>query len=241
MQSGEQRAIIIGGSSGMGYATAQTLLDQGMQVTIIGRREEQLQHAAKNLQSDLLQTYSLDISDEKAVEKFFGQIEQFHHLVLSVGVSVNCMGNFQEIDLTLLEVGFRNKVLWQLSVLQKAIPKLHKEGSVTFVTAMSARHAAPGASAPGAINGALEAMIPTLARELGPIRINGVSPGLLNTPRWAKLPEEERTALLHNFATMLPVGYVGEAKDAAACISMLVSNRYITGSIIECDGGAHTL
>jgi NAD(P)-dependent dehydrogenase (short-subunit alcohol dehydrogenase family) len=175
------------------------------------------------------------------VETFFGQIEPFSHLILSVGVSVNCMGDFKELDLHSLEAGLRNKVLWQLFVLQKAIPKLHKEGSVSFVTAMSARHSAPGASAPAAINGALEAMIPTLARELAPVRVNGVSPGLLNTPRWANLPEEERTALLDRFASSLPVGHVGEAKDAAACIAMLVNNTYISGSIIECDGGAHTL
>lgn len=237
----QQRAIIIGGSSGIGFATAQTLLAQGLHVTIMGRREQQLQQAAQELQSEFLQTQSLDISDVAAVEKFFSQTDQFHHLVLSVGVSANCMGNFVELDLGSLEAAFRNKVLWQLAVLQKALPKLHTEGSATFVTAMSARHAAPGASAPGAINGALEAMIPTLARELGPIRINGVSPGVLNTPRWQNLPEAERTALLQKFSDMLPVGHVGEAKDAAACVAMLIGNRYITGSVVECDGGAHTI
>ena len=241
MQSSKQRAVIIGGSSGMGLATARKLLDEGMHVTIVGRGEDRLRQAAEKLHSEHLETEPLDISDQTAVVAYFSKAKQFHHLILSVGVSVNCMGNFKDVDLSLIAQGIQNKVIWQLIVLQAALPKMYDDGSVTFITAESARHAAPGASGPSAINGALEATIPTLARELGPIRVNGVSPGLIDTPRWHNLPEEQRNKLFNEFATSLPVGHIGDADDVATCIVMLTRNRYISGSIIECDGGAHTL
>ena len=89
----------------------------------------------------------------------------------------------------------------------------------------------------GAINGALESMLGTLARELAPLRVNAVSPGVIDTAWWDKLPEAARTELFEQQARTLPVGRVGRPDDVAHAIRFLMENTFMTGSVIECDGG----
>jgi NAD(P)-dependent dehydrogenase (short-subunit alcohol dehydrogenase family) len=110
-------------------------------------------------------------------------------------------------------------------------------GSITFVTAISARNALPGTAGLAAINGALEAMIGSLARELKPSRVNAVSPGLVDTPWWDRVPPALKDDLFRQQVQTLPVGRVGRPQDVAHAIQFLIENGYVTGTVIECDGG----
>lgn len=105
------------------------------------------------------------------------------------------------------------------------------------MTAGSAQSALPGAAGLAAVNGALEAAIPALARELGPLRINAVSPGVIETGWWDAVPEEARRETFSTFAQRAPVGRNGTAEDVAKAINALVENGFITGVVLPCDGG----
>lgn len=129
------------------------------------------------------------------------------------------------------------KIFTQILAAQIGLNHLSPGGSLTFVTAVSAQTANPGTSGLAAINGAIECMIPTLAVELAPIRVNGVSPGVIETPWWNRVPPEERRAAFAQFAAASLVGRVGQPEDVAQVIWILAANTYITGQVMTVDGG----
>jgi NAD(P)-dependent dehydrogenase (short-subunit alcohol dehydrogenase family) len=97
----------------------------------------------------------------------------------------------------------------------------------------------PGTAGLAAINGAIEAAVPTLAKELAPTRINAVSPGVIDTPWWDAMPEEAKATIFRQAAERLPVRRVGRPEDVAQAIVFLVHDSFVTGTIIEVDGGGH--
>ena len=133
--------------------------------------------------------------------------------------------------------GFEEKFITQLQTAQEALPYLNKSGTITFITAVSSQSKLPGTSGIGAINGALEILIPTLAKELKPLRINAVSPGVINTTWWDFLPAEQKKETFEQYAKTIPTGRIGEPKDVATMIVALIENSYITGQTVVVDGG----
>jgi NAD(P)-dependent dehydrogenase (short-subunit alcohol dehydrogenase family) len=97
----------------------------------------------------------------------------------------------------------------------------------------------PGTAGLAAINAGIEAMVRVLAGELKPLRVNGVSPGVVDTPWWDFLPAEQRQAVFREFAGRTPVGRIGEPVDVARAIAFLVSNGFMSGHVLTCDGGIH--
>jgi NAD(P)-dependent dehydrogenase (short-subunit alcohol dehydrogenase family) len=136
-----------------------------------------------------------------------------------------------------LKRAFDGKFWAQFMAAQMGLTKLREKGSIVFITAASARTSIPGTAGLAAINGALEAMIPTLALELKPIRVNAVSPGVVKTPWWDTLPSEQREAVFAQTAQALPVGRIGTPEDVVEVIMLLLGNGFMTGTVIECDGG----
>jgi len=232
-------AVVMGGSSGVGLATVKRLAASGMRVIATARNAERLAQAVSGIDG-AVETVAVDSSDRAALDAFFRQLESVDHLVLTLSGGEGA-GAFADLDLASLRRGFEAKLWPQLEAAQAATGSLRHGGSITFVTAISARIANPGTSGLGAINGAIEAMIGTLARELGPSRVNAVSPGVLDTAWWDRFGPDYKAGLLHQQAETLPVRRVGQADDVAHAIQFLVENRFMTGAIIECDGGLRLL
>jgi NAD(P)-dependent dehydrogenase (short-subunit alcohol dehydrogenase family) len=230
-----RKVIVAGGSSGIGLATARLLAQQQAVVTVTGRDTEKLKaiHA-----SDGFNTAAVDSTNRKALDTFFKQAGNTDHLIVSIGGHKG-MGNFATLSLQELQEGFDNKFWPQLQTVQAALPYLNKGGSITLITAMSALGRLPGASGLAALNGALELMVPILAKELKPLRINAVSPGVVDTPWWDFLPEENKQQTFVQFAQQIPAGRVAQAEEIAEAILMLLHNEYMTGTVIPCDGGLH--
>jgi NAD(P)-dependent dehydrogenase (short-subunit alcohol dehydrogenase family) len=132
---------------------------------------------------------------------------------------------------------FAGKTTAHLEAVALALPTLSDHGSVTLVSAGSAQSALPGTAGLAAVNGALEAAVPVLARELGPRRVNAVSPGVIETEWWNGMPEDDRRAMFADFAARAPVGRNGQADDVAQAIVALVENGFISGVVLPCDGG----
>jgi NAD(P)-dependent dehydrogenase (short-subunit alcohol dehydrogenase family) len=230
-----EHCVIIGGSSGIGLATAKRLVGPGMKVTITGRSEEKLKGAWTSL-GGTVGMAAFDAAKPDAVQRFFDGLGPFDHLVLAASGGKG-LGPFATLDLADLCSGVDEKVRPQLSCLQAALPTLNRAGSVTFVSAVSAQIAAPGVAGIGAVNGMLLTVAPILAVELKPLRVNVVAPGVIDTPWWDFLPKEQRQAVFADYAGKTPVGRIGRAEDVAAAIAFLVSNSFMTGQVLTCDGG----
>ena len=144
---------------------------------------------------------------------------------------------FKDLSLDELREGFDSKFWPQLNVLQAALAYIRPDGSVTLVTAASAGAALPGTSGLAAINGALEMMVPILSVEYKPLRVNAVSPGLIDTPWWDFLPVAAKEQVFKDFTANVHVGRPGRPEEIAGTIRHVMSNGYINGVTFRCHGG----
>jgi NAD(P)-dependent dehydrogenase (short-subunit alcohol dehydrogenase family) len=232
-----QHAVIIGGSSGIGLASAKLLLEQGLHVTVAARDEAKLKAAADRLSGEI-GMIAIDAQNPTAMKQAFESLGFFDHLVLALG-SGHGAGPFATLDMADLLAGFQTKLIPHAAAAQAALPFLQPAGSITFVSAVSAQAAMPGTAGLAAINAGIEAMVRVLAAELKPLRVNGVSPGVVDTPWWDFLPAEQRQAAFRDFAGRTPVGRIGQPVDVARAVAFLVSNSFMSGHVLTCDGGIH--
>jgi NAD(P)-dependent dehydrogenase (short-subunit alcohol dehydrogenase family) len=138
----------------------------------------------------------------------------------------------------MLRRAFDAKFWGHITTVQASLPHLAADGSVTLLGAISARAGAPGIAGIAAINGAVEALVKPLAVELAPVRVNGVSPGFVDTPWWSGLPEEARQAYFSQAAQALLTRRIATADDVADAVVLAATNPNLTGTVIETDGGA---
>ena len=230
-----QKVVIMGGASGIGLSTAKLASAAGAQVIITGRNSEKLKNALAELSSSA-KGVVVDAKSSEALQNFYLDIGKFDHLVLSMSGKVGG-GSFKSLNSELLHQAFDAKFFPYFLAIQYGLQTLNKTGSIVLVTAGSARSSFVGTSGLAAINGALEAMIPPLTLELKPLRINAVSPGIINTPWWNAMPKDQREHTFAQIAVNTPVGRIGHPDDIAQAILFLLENTYMAGTIIECDGG----
>jgi NAD(P)-dependent dehydrogenase (short-subunit alcohol dehydrogenase family) len=231
----QQHVVIIGGTSGIGLATAEILLAEKFKVTISGRDPQRLANAGRKLRNEA-GTVAVDAANPAAVAALFGSLGGFDHLVLAFG-SNKGLGPFATIGVEDVRLSFSEKVFPQFACAQAAYKLLSAKGSITFISAVSAFGAMPGAVGIGAANAAIAAMVPTLARELQPLRVNAVAPGVIDTPWWDWALPDHKSALFADFASRTPVGRVGTSEEIGQAIAFLVTNGFMTGQTIVCDGG----
>jgi NAD(P)-dependent dehydrogenase (short-subunit alcohol dehydrogenase family) len=232
-------AIVFGGSSGIGEAAAAALLADGQHVTIVGRDRAKLSAAQARLGDERnVRAVLADALDRSAIQRVFEAMGKVDTLVICVSGGKGA-GPFRELDLADLREAFERKTFAQLNIAQVAAGYMQDGGSITFVSAASARSVIRGASGLAAVNGALEAMIPILAMELAPIRVNAVSPGIIDTPWWEAMPPAAKDSFFKTAAARLPVARVGKASEVGAVIALLANAGFVTGSVYEVDGGSH--
>ena len=229
--------VVFGGSSGIGEAVAHAFATAGDRVTIIGRDPRKLAAARERL-PDGVTARPVDATDRRAVEALFAELGPFDHLVLSISGGKGG-GPFRQLALDDLRSGIEHKLLAQLSVAQAALVTIAASGSITFVSSASGRMAIANTAGLAAINAGLEAAVRTLALELAPLRVNAVSPGIIDTPWWDAAPAALKTGAFAQAADSLPVRRVGRPEDVAAAIAMVATNGFMTGTVIAVDGGAH--
>jgi NAD(P)-dependent dehydrogenase (short-subunit alcohol dehydrogenase family) len=226
--------VILGGSSGIGLATARRLHNAGHRITIAGRDPQRLAGARQTLGD--VDAVALDAANVSQVGAFFTKVGAIDHLVLAFGSHCG-LGPFTSVSLDDVRRGFEEKVFPQFACAQAALPKLRKDGSLTFISAVSAHGSMPGTAGIGAANAAVAALTPILAAELKPVRVNCISPGVIDTPWWDFLSADQRGPAIASFASRTTVGRVGQADDVARAIAFLIEDDYMSGQTIICDGG----
>lgn len=229
-----QRIAIIGGSSGIGLETARQAIEQGAEVVIASRSEAKLQ-AAVNQLGPAASAYVLDTTDEEQVKLFFEKVGNLDHLVVSAAETSG--GSFLQTESARSRELFDNKFWGQYYAAKYGTPKLADGGSITLFSGVVAYKAMAGSAALGAVNAAVSNLGQTLALELAPIRVNVVSPGIIDTPSRSKMPEEARKQLYDTVAGKLPAKRVGSASDVALCVLFLMQSSFVTGTVQHVDGG----
>lgn len=230
-----QRVVITGGSSGIGLALARRVVSAGGLVVLIGRDEAKLAHAAAELGAAAT-TRSLDVTDETAVAATFAQLGPFHHLVTAAAGTVR--GTVLDLEVSAARALFESKYWGQYHCVKYGAPQLRPGGSVVLFSGWISRKPMAGTSTLAAVDAAIEALARTLALELAPIRVNAITPGMIDTPLWSvRLSPEAQRAYFAQVASALPVGRFGTAEDVAHAVQFLLENGFMTGAVVDIDGG----
>ncbi len=232
-----QHAFIVGGSSGLGRATAALALAKGARVTIASRSEEKLAKAVEELGNGAA-SCKLDMMDEGDVSACFASMApgSLDHLVISASSAVH--GPFAELTISKVEDMFASKFFGPYRVAKAALPALAEGGSITFFSGVLSRRPGMNCSGLGAVNAAVEGLARGLALELGPkLRVNCLSPGMVDTEAYAGLPEDKRQAMYRSTGESLPLGRVGRAEELAEAALFLMTNGFTTGQVLDVDGG----
>jgi NAD(P)-dependent dehydrogenase (short-subunit alcohol dehydrogenase family) len=233
-----ERVFIAGGSSGMGLALARSLLNDGARVTIAGRSPERLERARGELPApDRLHAAVLDITQERQVAEFFANNAPFDHLA---STAADIQGAYQllpDLQIDAARKVIDSKLIGPLLLAKYGAPALSAGGSITFTSGIAAYRPQPKGSVVAAVNGALASLAYALAVELGPIRVNVVSPGWIDTPIWQSVAGDAKDATLDAMAKRLPVGRIGRPHDIAEAIRFLMRGSFVTGTVLHVEGG----
>jgi NAD(P)-dependent dehydrogenase (short-subunit alcohol dehydrogenase family) len=228
--------LIIGGTSGIGLATAELLSRRGDTVHVAARRPGRLPDTGEFVNDG--RAHTLDANDAAAVRALCDKIGPIDRLIITVAGSGGA-GALSELSIDSLRHAFDEKYWPTLTALQASLIHLRQDASITLLGAITARSAMPGTAGIGSLNAAVEGLVQPLAAELAPIRVNAVSPGYVDTPWWDALPADDRAAIFSQVAGQLPTRRIATASDLADAVALLATNSNITGTVLEADGGAH--
>jgi NAD(P)-dependent dehydrogenase (short-subunit alcohol dehydrogenase family) len=222
--------VVVGGSSGIGYATAELAKAEGATVIIASRPGDKLRAAAERLG---VRAIAADVTSDASVENLFAECGTVDHVVVTAAQLRSA--HVKELSIEDAKATMESKFWGAYRVARSA--SIAPGGSLTIVSGFLSIRPRPGAVIVGAANGALEALARGLAIDLAPVRVNAVSPGIIDTPIRAAMPEAARKAMLEKTAAGLPVKRVGVGEDIARQILAFMTIGFMTGSIVYVDGG----
>jgi NAD(P)-dependent dehydrogenase (short-subunit alcohol dehydrogenase family) len=241
-------AVITGGNSGIGLATAQRFLEEGARVAISGRSQKTLDEAVKNLGNGILavqaDTAKLEDTEKflQAVVQKFGKID-----VLFVNAGVAKFAPMQDTSEVIFDEQFDINVKGAYYTIQKALPHLNDGASIILNTSVAGTTGQPNTGAYSATKAALRSFARTSAAELAPrnIRVNAVAPGPIVTPIFGRvgLAQEAVEEFAKHIVAQVPLGRFGQAEEVAGVVAFLASRdaSYVTGVEIHVDGGMGNL
>jgi NAD(P)-dependent dehydrogenase (short-subunit alcohol dehydrogenase family) len=231
-----KRIVVLGGSSGIGLATAQAAARDGASVVIASSRQERIDQALATLPAGA-EGHVLDLADAAAAQTLFGRVGGFDHLVFTAGETLQ-LGSLASMDLATARRFFGLRYWGALLAAKYGSDSIRTGGSIVFTSGIAAGRPRAGWALGASICAAMEGLTRALAVELAPIRVNIVSPGMVKTPLWADMKEADRDALYRQTEAKLPVGHVGEAVEIAEAYLYLMRQSYCTGQVLVVDGGA---
>jgi NAD(P)-dependent dehydrogenase (short-subunit alcohol dehydrogenase family) len=231
-----KRVILLGGTSGVGFATAEAAAREGASVVVVSSRKEKVDNAISRLPQGL-EGHVVDLSSEEQVRAFFSQIGEFDHLVFSAGESL-LVENLSTIDMETARRFFNLRYWGAFMAAKYGSENIRHGGSIILTSGVAGVRPQKGFTVAASICSAVEALTRALAVELSPLRVNAVSFGLMRTELWNGIPEEDRNVMYETAGKALLIGRVGEPEDAAEAFLYLMREKYSTGQTIVVDGGS---
>ena len=225
-----KKAIVFGGTSGIGLSATQMLSDKGAHVIALSRNPDKLKNVPKNVT-----TKKMNFLDRDALEKFFQEVGEYDILVNSATGGARAVGPFLSMDLDGYRASF-DKLWGYTNVVRYGTKYLKDNGNIVLVSGSPARKCRPGQIAISSVGGAVEAFARGIAPEIAPKRINIVSPGIIDTPM-SPLQGKEREDYYKNTTNNNLIPRAGTPDEVATGIIFAIENEFITGTTIDIDGG----
>ncbi len=225
-----KKAIVFGGTSGIGLATARRLAEAGASVIAISRDPSKAGDPGSGITLE-----KCDVRDRDALQALFEKLAPFDILISAATGGARAVGPFLEMDMDGYQRSF-DKLWGYTNVVRFGAGYLPDDGCIVLVSGTPARKMRPGQIAIGSVGGAVEAFVRGVTPELAPRRINVVAPGLIDTPM-VSLEGAEREAHYKKATADILIPRAGTADEIAQAIMLVVTNDFMTGSTIDVDGG----
>ncbi|SVC85168.1 uncharacterized protein METZ01_LOCUS338022 [marine metagenome] len=230
MDVASKKAVIFGGTSGIGLATAQRLVALGADVIAISRNPEKAGDVPAGITLK-----KCDVLDRDALQAVLLECAPYDILVSAATGGARAVGPFLEMDMDGYKASF-DKLWGYANVVRFGAGHLPDDGCIVLVSGAPARKTKPGQVAIGSVGGAVEALVRATAREVAPKRINILSPGTIDTPMVAAQGEERATFYTKATASNI-IPRAGTADEVAQGIIFVIQNDFVTGTTVDVDGG----
>lgn len=225
------RVLLVGGASGIGKAIATDILAAGGEVVLAGRTPAALDAAAAALGTGAT-TVTVNLADEHSIATAAAQIGELDHVVSLAADHAN--GPVSGLEPGRIREAFDAKVIGPILLAKHFASGIRPGGSFLFFSGVAAWKPAPGLAVMATTNGAVAFLAEALAVELAPVRVNALSPGIVDSGAW---DGDGKDAFFTATAEKNPVGRVGKPSDVAEAVLMALSNTFVTGLTLHVDGG----
>ena len=231
MEIENKKALVFGGTSGIGLAACEQLIDKGAEVIAISRDPSK----ANSVKHNRLSFESCDVRIEDEVKQIFEKYAPFDILVSAATGGSRAAGPFLEMDM----LGFKSSFdkLWgYANIVRYGTNYLSSNGTIVLVSGAPARRMKPGQIALSAVGGAVENLVRGVAKEIAPKRINSVAPGVIDTPMFSQ-EGEDRKIFLNSMTEANTIKRAGKPEEVAKGIIFVIENEFVTGTTVDVDGG----
>jgi NAD(P)-dependent dehydrogenase (short-subunit alcohol dehydrogenase family) len=229
-----QTVVLVGGSAGIGLATARRARAEGAEVVLTGRDPERLERAAREVGA--WSTAAFDATDAAAVQRFFEELPgPIDHVLVTAGGPH--YGPLLEMDADAVREAISDHIVVALEIARHAVGKMRPGGTLLLMGGTGGRRISRDLGIVSAATAALPAFTATLALELAPVRVNLIAAGFVDTPLSASLLGDALDARRDELRRTLPIGRVVGPEDVAALAVHLMTNTALTGATYDIDGG----
>ena len=228
-----QSVLVVGRGSGIARAVTLAARDAGAKVIAAGRDKDTL--AAAYAGEPAIGTRTVDLTDEASIAALGEQIGRVDHVVSTA--SARARGRLADLDREAIRLSFDTKVLGPLLLAKHLAPRMNDYGSFVLFSGVAASKIAVGTLGVAVTNGAADVLARSLALELAPIRVNAISPGVIDTGAWDALGEQGRADYFAEMSARNPARRIGTADDIANGVLFAMTSTFLTGQTLHIDGG----
>jgi len=234
-----EHVFVVGGISGLGLAVARSALDIGAKVTIAGRGRERAAEAAASLGAGARGVH-IDLEDSASIRAAMLKGDAIDHLVLTPVHAGN--QTIRDFDVAEALRATRVKIVAFAEIVHASLSRLRDTSSITLFGGLAKANPYPGSTMVSAVNGGMLGLARSLAVELAPIRVNGISPGLVeDSPRWQKRIASGAGQAVAAFRARTPSRRLATQDDIIHGVFFLMDNKAANGIDLELDGGIQLL
>jgi NAD(P)-dependent dehydrogenase (short-subunit alcohol dehydrogenase family) len=229
----DQSVLVIGRGGGLARAIVLAVRDAGGSVVAAGRDQDALSAAYAGEPG--ITTEYVDLTDESSIEALGKRLGSVGHVVSTASARVR--GKVPELDRDSVRLAFDTKVIGPLMLAKHLAPRVADGGSFVIFSGVFATKIRVGSLAVAITNAAADTLARSLALELAPIRVNAISPGVIDTGAWDALGEKGKADVFAARSAQNPAGRIGTADDIAGAVLFALTNTFLTGQTLHIDGG----
>lgn len=228
-----QRVLVVGRGSGIARAVVLAARDAGAKVIAAGRNKGALTEAYAG--EPAISTETVDVTDETSIAMLGARLETIDHVVSTA--SARARGRVADVDRDAVRLSFDTKVLGPLMLAKHLAPRMNEGGSFVVFSGVASMKITPGTIGTAVTNGAVDVLARSLALELAPIRVNAISPGIIDTGAWDALGEQGKADYFADMSARNPARRIGTPDDVAGTVLYALTSGFLTGQVLHIDGG----